>query len=114
MGGGRVFPFVRLTGSHYEIGRQYGEHFAALVREHRDQALNRLGERSGVTRESALAAALRYQPYVRQHAAFLDDEVRGVAAGAGISLPEAYLLQLRAELASPPAAPPAPLASGIT
>jgi isopenicillin-N N-acyltransferase-like protein len=96
------FPCYRFRGTHRQIGQQFGEATAVLVRRHRDLALARLRERSGVSAEQALAAALRYRPFVREHAAFLDEEIVGVAAGAGISLAEAYLLQLRAELAVTP------------
>ncbi len=94
-----TFPFFRLQGSHREIGRQFGEATAEMVHRHRDLALGRLGLRSGVSVEQALAAAMRYRPFVIEHARFLDEEIQGVATGAGITLEEAYLLQLRAELA---------------
>lgn len=96
------FPRYRFSGSHRQIGRQFGEASQELVRRHRDLAVARLGQRSGVTQEQALSAALRYRPFVQEHAAFLDEEIAGVAEGAGISLAEAYLLQLRAELATTP------------
>lgn len=85
------------TGTHREIGRAHGATCAELVRRHRDLALARLSA-SGVSREAALAAALEYRPFVQAHASYLDDEIVGVAEGAGIKLAEAYLLQLRAEV----------------
>jgi isopenicillin-N N-acyltransferase-like protein len=93
------FPFVRLAGSHREIGGQFGEACAAQIRRHRDLALARLRDRAHIDPERALADALRYRPFVVEHAAFFDEEIQGVAEGSGISLSEAYLLQLRAELA---------------
>jgi isopenicillin-N N-acyltransferase-like protein len=96
----RTFSSYRFTGTHRQIGRQFGEATAETVRRHRDLALARLGARSGVTPEQALAAALHYRPYVLAHAPFLDEEIQGVAEGTGLSLAEAYLLQLRAELAA--------------
>ncbi|RIK45754.1 MAG: hypothetical protein DCC58_05505 [Chloroflexi bacterium] len=98
---GRTFPIFRFRGTHRQIGEQYGEACAGLIRQHRDLALERLGNRSGVSRADALERALGYRPYVLRYGAFFDDEIQGVAAGAGISLAEAYLLQLRAELAIP-------------
>lgn len=98
----RTFPSYRFAGSHRQIGRQFGEATVDLVRQHRDLALRRLQARSSVSPELALAAAMRYRPFVQHHAPFLDEEVQGVAEGAGISLEEAYLLQLRAELAITP------------
>lgn len=102
----RTFPSYRFAGTHRQIGRQFGEATAETVRQHRDLALARLGARSGVTPERALAAALDYRPYVLRHAPFLDEEIQGVAEGAGLSLAEAYLLQLRAELAVTPSKAP--------
>lgn len=100
-GAGRGFPCARLAGTHREIGRQFGEAFTELIRRHRDLALDRLQARAGVDVQTAVGAALRYRPYVIRHAGFLDDEIQGVAEAAGLSLAEAYLLQLRAELATP-------------
>jgi len=93
------FPVHRFSGSHRAIGRAFGEACAAAARRHRDLALDRLARRSGIAPERALRAALAYRPFVVEHAPFLDEEVQGVAEGAGLSLAEAYLLQLRAELA---------------
>lgn len=97
----RVFPSYRFAGTHREIGRQFGEACAELIHRHRGLALARLQERRGVPPEQALASALLYRPFVRDHAPFFDDEIQGIAEGARISLAEAYLLQLRAELATP-------------
>jgi isopenicillin-N N-acyltransferase-like protein len=103
------FPRFRLAGSHRQIGRQFGEAAADLIRLHLARALERLEAHSSLTRADALAAAMQYRPYVQQHAAYLDEEVVGVAEGAGLTLDEAYLLQLRAEAAQVPTAGPAPL-----
>ena len=104
-----VFPRLRLTGSHRQIGRQFGEGAASLIRHHLDRALERLEAHSSLSKADALAAAMQYRPYVRAFAPYLDEEVVGVAEGAGLTLEEAYLLQLRAEAAAIPTAGPAPL-----
>ncbi|HET7034492.1 MAG TPA: C45 family peptidase [Thermomicrobiaceae bacterium] len=96
-----TFPFYRLSGTHREIGRQFGAACAELIHRHQARAVERLQRVQGVPLEAALAAALRFRPYVLEHAPFLDEEVQGVAEGAGLSLAEAYLLQLRAELGTP-------------
>lgn len=95
-----TFPAYRFSGTHRAIGRQFGEATRDLIWQHRDLAVARPGAARGVGVEQALAAALRYRPFVQQHAPFLDEEIVGVAEGAGLSLAEAYLLQLRAELAN--------------
>jgi isopenicillin-N N-acyltransferase-like protein len=98
---GRTFPFYRFVGTHREIGEQYGEACRDLIHQHLNKAIARLANTSGVGREQALAKALNYRPWVQRYAQFFDDEIQGVADGAGLSLAEAYLLQLRAEVATP-------------
>lgn len=104
-----AFPRLRLAGTHRQIGRQFGEAAADLIRLHLARALERLEAHSSLARTDALTAAMQYRPYVRQYAPYLDDEVVGVAEGAGLRLEEAYLLQLRAEAAQLSTAGPAPL-----
>ena len=94
-----AFPRYRFAGSHRTIGRQFGEACAELVRRHRDLALARLERRTGIPSDQALSAALAFRPAVLSHAPSFDEEIQGVAEGAGLSLSEAYVLQLRAELA---------------
>jgi len=97
------------VGTHRQIGQQFGEAAAPLIRLHLDKALARLEAHSSLTRADALAAAMLYRPYVQAYAPFLDEEVVGVAEGSGLALEEAYLLQLRAEAAQAPTADPASL-----
>jgi len=97
----RTFPFFHLKGTHREMGRQLGEACRQNIELHRDLALERLGTRAGISPQKACDLALQYRPSVIQVAPFLDEEIQGVAEGAGLSLAEAYVLQLRAELASP-------------
>lgn len=94
----RSFPFFRFRGSHRQIGRQHGAACRQLILRHRDLALARLRSHAGVDLDWALGAALDYRPFVQRHTPFLDEEIQGLAEGAGITLAEAYLLQLRAEL----------------
>jgi isopenicillin-N N-acyltransferase like protein len=100
-GTGSVFPFFRFAGTHRDIGEQIGETCADLIQRHLDKALTRLDQKSSIDRDTALSRAMEYRQYVLKYAPFFDDEIQGVAAGAGLLLPEAYLLQLRAEVATP-------------
>ncbi|GED69729.1 acyl-CoA--6-aminopenicillanic acid acyl-transferase [Brevibacillus reuszeri] len=95
----KTFPFYRFEGSHREIGRQYGEACADLIRKHRDYALARLEAKVKIPSMQALEeAALRYREYVLKYAPFFDEEIQGISESTGLTLGEAYLLQLRAEL----------------
>lgn len=95
----RTFPFHRFAGSHREIGQQYGESCRDLIAQHRDLALERLYRKSELGYEEITERTLWYRPYVEQVAPFFMDEIAGLAEGAGISEAEAWLLQLRAEVA---------------
>ncbi|WP_103104910.1 C45 family autoproteolytic acyltransferase/hydolase [Brevibacillus reuszeri] len=95
----KAFPFYRFWGTHRQIGQQHGEELAALVKLHRDYAVERLHAMTQIPSEEALReAVLCYRSHVITHAPFFDEEIQGIAEGAGITLAEAYLLQLRAEL----------------
>lgn len=98
MAGRQSFPFYRFTGTHREIGRQFGEACQELILQHRDKALSRLKEKNNISPDRARAAAAEYRDTVVAHAPFFDEEVQGLAEGAGIDLSDAWLLQLRAEL----------------
>lgn len=94
----QYFPFFQLKGTHREIGKQYGESCKALIHKHLDSVKENLQVGSKVPLEFIEEKALMYQPYVQKHASFLDEEIQGMAEGANISLGEAYLLQVRAEM----------------
>lgn len=101
-----AFPRHRFAGSHRRIGRDFGEACVDPIRRHLGLALDRLEKHRGLGRQRAFAAALGYRRFVVEHAPYLDEEIQGVATGAGIDLAAAYLLQLRAELAVVAPTPP--------
>jgi len=92
------YPFHRFSGSHFEVGRQYGEECRELIARHYGLAIERLAAQTSLAPDDALDRALAYRGHVQRHARFLDEEIQGLAEGAGLSLGQAYLLQLRAEL----------------
>lgn len=95
----RQFPFFRFSGSDRQIGQQFGEACKELILKHRDYALERLEKNVKIPSMAKLEeAALHYRPYVLQYAPFYDEKIQGIAEGAGISLGQAYFLQLRAEI----------------
>ena len=84
-----TFPIYRFSGTHFEIGRQFGEACAERIHLHLDLAQSRLEGKQGIPRAHALANAYRFQPFVAESAPFFEEEIRGVAAGAGITIEEA-------------------------
>ena len=92
------FPFFRFSGTHRQIGQQFGEACSSMIKTHRDYALDRLSRRFQATSEKLEHYVAQYRPFVQKYAHAFDEEVQGVAEGAGISIAEAYLLQVRAEI----------------
>src|SRR4051812_28737566 len=95
-----VFPYFQFAGSHREIGRQFGESCRELIHRHVDLAVNRLETRVGIPAGIAFQRALAFQDSVAHVAPYFSDEIEGMAEGADITLAQAYLLQLRAEVAT--------------
>lgn len=95
----RTFPFYRFSGSHYEVGRQYGEACRELIIQHRDLALERLYAHSQLSYDDVVERTLWYRPWLQAVAPYFIEELAGLAQGANITEAEAWLLQLRAEVA---------------
>ncbi|GIN95665.1 acyl-CoA--6-aminopenicillanic acid acyl-transferase [Siminovitchia terrae] len=92
------FPFYRFKGTHHEIGLQHGEACRGLIERHLNLAVERLQRQHDIALPEILEETLKYRKYVKEHSPFLDDEIVGIAKGANISIEEAYLLQVRAEI----------------
>lgn len=93
-----TFPFYRFAGTHQEIGQQYGETCKTLIDHHLNLVKERLAKSYHASFEDVTNHALKYKPYIEKYAPFLAEEISGMAEGANISIGEAYLLQVRAEL----------------
>ncbi len=94
----RTYPFHHFYGTHLQIGQQYGESCSQLIKQNHEYSYQRLRAHTGVSSQEVEDKVLQYRPYVLQYAPFLDEEIQGLAEGSGLSLTEAYFLQLRAEL----------------
>ena len=91
------FPFFEFSGSPEEIGRQHGEHVRDLVHQHLEMATGKL-RASGIDGPEQRRRARLYIPYIEEYAPKFAREISGLAQGANITVEEAYMLQLRAEL----------------
>ncbi|MGH3738306.1 MAG: C45 family autoproteolytic acyltransferase/hydrolase [Micromonosporaceae bacterium] len=92
--------YVRAAGDHVTIGRRHGQALAAELREFVADGLCRLHHvmPTPVPLDSLRATIEAYRRVVTAHLPGLADEVQGLADGAGLSLDEAWLLQLRREV----------------
>jgi isopenicillin-N N-acyltransferase-like protein len=96
-----AFPYFEFSGNNREIGRQHGRQAGDYVHRHLDMALGKLAVRD-VDQQLARQRARAYIPYIQRHAPHFAEELRGLAEGAEVSEEDAYILQLRAELAVNP------------
>ena len=95
------FPYYEFAGSNLDIGRQHGRLAGEHVNRHLNMALGKLAARD-VDHALARQRSAAYMPYIQRHAPHFAEELRGLAEGAEISEEDAYILQLRAELAVNP------------
>jgi predicted choloylglycine hydrolase len=90
---------VRLAGSPYDMGRTHGVELGDRIEAFLEIIMNQAMETiPGFSKERALAHARLYIPFIEKYAPHLGEEIRGIAEGAKISVDEAHLLQLRAEV----------------
>jgi len=92
----RRFRVVRVQGTHYEMGRQYGEQCKDLIGDLVDRfdALVMKDDSFQAGREIARSAV----PFVQDAAPELLEEVEGIAAGAGVDADAVFRLNCSVEL----------------
>ncbi|QDQ13032.1 C45 family autoproteolytic acyltransferase/hydolase [Streptomyces spectabilis] len=94
----RVLPVVEISGTPTERGRQYGE----AVRPQLHAALGyyaaAFGQSAGLTWEQVTARAARWLKPVREYAPHLEEEMSGIADGAGVDLLDVLALNARGEV----------------
>ena len=93
------YPLIRAKGSHRELGRQHGEQAAEYIKRHLDVMAS--GQK--LSREKLQQQAQRFQPMFEKYCPHLMDEMRGLAEGARVTLPEAMACNIRGEIGNAPA-----------
>jgi predicted choloylglycine hydrolase len=88
------YPIYRAKGSHRELGRQHGEQAAAHIRGHIDL----MCAAQKLSREQLNRKAARFEPMFQRYCPHLLDEMKGLAEGARITVPEAMACSTRGEL----------------
>ena len=96
----RALPFVRATGSPFEVGYQHGAARGAELRAFLDDGLARIGRLAPepVSVAALLPRLAEYSAAIAAATPRLSEELDGLAQGAGISREEAVLLQVRREI----------------
>ncbi|HEX3491684.1 MAG TPA: C45 family peptidase [Streptosporangiaceae bacterium] len=93
-------PYVRATGSPFEVGAQHGAARAAALRAFLDDGLARITRLAPapVSAPALLSGLTEYGQAIAAATPRLSEEIDGLAHGAGITREEAVLLQVRREL----------------
>lgn len=90
---------LRLRGSRYELGYQHGVAHGAEMRRFLADRLARLEPLVGAEKAAAFPPTVaQYKEVIEATLPAMAEELRGLAKGAGVTLENAYLLQLRREL----------------
>jgi len=95
------FPYFEFSGTNRQIGEQHGRQAGELVHRHLAMALGKLAAKD-IDHATARRRARLYIPYIERHAPHFAEELGGLATGADMPVEDAYILQLRAELAVAP------------
>lgn len=92
--------WVRASGDPFHVGRQHGEARSEALRAFVDDGLCRLNRvlRPAVSMDALLPATRAHQAEIEAATPNLAEEIRGLAAGAGLTHEQALLLQLRREV----------------
>jgi len=88
-----TFPLVTVRGNARRMGRQHGEQAADLI----ERYLLLIERLTSKPRDVLCANAMTFWPRIEALGSAFAEEVRGLAEGAGITLEEAVLCQVRAE-----------------
>jgi isopenicillin-N N-acyltransferase-like protein len=92
------FPELEVAGPPLELGRQVGEAARDRVRAFCDFARERAPLAAGTTRERALQVAADSIAHVARYQPAMLEEIEGIAQGAGVSVQDVLLLQVRNQL----------------
>jgi len=89
----QTFPLVTVRGNARQMGQQHGEAAADMI----ERYLLLIERLTAKTRDVLCARAMTFWPRMETLGPTFVEEVRGLAEGAGISLEEAVLCQVRGE-----------------
>jgi isopenicillin-N N-acyltransferase-like protein len=88
--------FYHWSGSPFDIGRRHGESLAEEIISEGGPAANALAVRFNTSLSKALERVLAlYEPLFKEHLPVALEEIKGIAAGSGLSYPFAFFAAIR-------------------
>lgn len=109
-----LFPYIQVSGTPYEIGRQQGELAQAQVRTSVETYKQMFYDYSGISWDTAQSYAMTFVPAIEAYDPEILEEIRGIADGSGFSLAEILALNVRSEIVLQGNQVSAPLDGGCT
>jgi isopenicillin-N N-acyltransferase like protein len=88
---------VEASGSNYDMGYEHGTKCSQKIRRFSEIFIREAVQRTGMGVEKVHAVANLYLPLMERSSPHLVEEMRGIAAGGGVSLEDVLLLNLRHE-----------------
>lgn len=93
------FKIVKVGGTPFEIGYDYGKECKAEIQFFIKEALPKvISFGNDIDLNKIAEMSIDYEPHIKKAAPHLIEEIRGIGEGAGISYQEALMLQCRSEL----------------
>ena len=92
------YPFFEVCGTPYELGRQHGEACREQIHSFLEHSYQSIGESKQQDKATLRARAESFMPSIRGFIPDAIEEMKGIAAGANVSLAEVVLLNVRTEL----------------
>ncbi|MBP1713930.1 MAG: acyl-CoA--6-aminopenicillanic acid acyl-transferase, partial [Deltaproteobacteria bacterium] len=96
-----MFPLYSLKGSPREIGRQYGVSCPEKIHKNIDLYFRIFKHYANLDRNRAIRLAQSFIPVIQAFENDLLEEMKGIAAGAGVQFEEVLSLNVRTELMYP-------------
>jgi len=94
----RPFPHIRVQGSPFERGRQYGEKAAVRIRRNIEIYTAMFAHYAGWDWDQAKSHAKTFESAIASFRSRYLDEMRGIAEGAGVTFDDILALNVRTEI----------------
>lgn len=89
-----------MEGAPYECGLAYGKQAADLIARAVEVYFNLAAHHAGLDKDQSLSLSTLFLPAIQEHLPSLEQEMQGLAEGAGISFEEVLFLNCRTEVLS--------------
>ncbi|MDG6990066.1 MAG: hypothetical protein JRM99_01445 [Nitrososphaerota archaeon] len=90
----RVWKTVRLSGNHYDLGRQHGEKLSGFIHDSIDLNFKVNGFYTGLTKERMRRSSRKCLAYLKKNFKHYHREIEGISEGSGERIEDVMMLNL--------------------